>query len=74
MRLLRAHAPAAGSAEAGFTLAELVMVAAVLVTLAAVALPVAKFTARRSKEAELRQALRRCATPSTSTSATATPA
>jgi general secretion pathway protein G len=45
-------------AEAGFTLAELVMVAAVLVALSAVTLPVAKFTAKRSKEADLRLALR----------------
>ncbi len=44
--------------EAGFTLAELVMVAAVLVALSAVTLPVAKFTAKRSKEADLRLALR----------------
>jgi general secretion pathway protein G len=45
-------------AEKGFTLAELVMVAAVLVILAAVTLPVAKFTARRTKEMELHAALR----------------
>jgi general secretion pathway protein G len=44
--------------ERGFTLAELVMVAAVLVILASVTLPVAKFTARRAKEMELRSALR----------------
>ena len=44
--------------EKGFTLAELVMVAAVLVILASVTLPVAKFTARRTKEMELRAALR----------------
>lgn len=44
--------------EKGFTLAELVMVAAVMVILAGVALPVAKFTARRTKEMELRAALR----------------
>ncbi len=44
--------------ERGFTLAELVMVAAVLVILASVTLPVAKFTARRTKEMELRSALR----------------
>jgi general secretion pathway protein G len=44
--------------ERGFTLAELVMVAAVLVILASVTLPIAKFTARRSKEMELRSALR----------------
>ncbi len=43
---------------AGFTLAELVMVAAVLAILAAVTLPVAKFTAKRSKELDLRQHLR----------------
>jgi general secretion pathway protein G len=44
--------------RSGFTLAELVMVAALLSILATVALPVAKFTSRRSKEADLRQALR----------------
>ena len=44
--------------ERGFTLAELVMVASILVILAAVTLPVAKFTARRTKEMELRAALR----------------
>jgi general secretion pathway protein G len=44
--------------QAGFTLAEMVMVAAVLAALAAVTLPVAKFTARRSKEMDLRLALR----------------
>ncbi len=44
--------------EKGFTLAELVMVAAVLAILASVTLPVAKFTARRTKEMELRAALR----------------
>lgn len=46
------------SRQAGYTLAELVMVAAVMVALAAVTLPVAKFTAKRSKEADLRAALR----------------
>ncbi len=44
--------------QAGFTLAELVMVSAVLVALSAVTLPVAKFTAKRSKEADLRLSLR----------------
>ncbi|MFL6263592.1 MAG: type II secretion system protein [Thermoanaerobaculia bacterium] len=44
--------------EAGFTLAELVMVAAVLTILATATLPVAKFTAKRSKEADLKLALR----------------
>ena len=44
--------------EQGFTLAELVMVASILVILAAVTLPVAKFTSRRTKEMELRAALR----------------
>jgi general secretion pathway protein G len=45
-------------APAGFTLAELVTVAAIMAVLALVTLPVAKFTAKRSKEADLRQALR----------------
>jgi general secretion pathway protein G len=44
--------------QAGFTLAELVMVSAVMVILAGVTLPVAKYTSRRLKEMELRQALR----------------
>jgi general secretion pathway protein G len=44
--------------QAGFTLAELVMVSAVLVLLAAIAMPVVKFTTRRMKEMELRQDLR----------------
>jgi general secretion pathway protein G len=46
------------SAQRGFTLAEMVMVAAVLAILALVALPVAKFTTKRTKEMELRQDLR----------------
>jgi general secretion pathway protein G len=45
-------------AQSGYTLAELVMVAAVMVTLASVTLPVVKFTAKRTKEMELRAALR----------------
>jgi general secretion pathway protein G len=44
--------------EAGFTLAELVMVAAILTILASVTLPVVKFTAKRSKEADLHLELR----------------
>lgn len=48
--------PARGSR--GYTIAELVMVCAVLGILAGIALPVAKFTTRRMKEAELRSALR----------------
>lgn len=42
----------------GFTLAELVMVAAIVGLLALIAAPVVKFTSARTKEAELRQALR----------------
>jgi general secretion pathway protein G len=44
--------------EAGFTLAELVMVSALLVALSAAAIPVVKFTSKRTKEMELRQDLR----------------
>ncbi len=44
--------------QAGFTLAELVTVAAVMAVLALVSLPVAKFTLKRSREADLRLALR----------------
>jgi general secretion pathway protein G len=46
----------------GFTLAELVMVVALIAVLAAMALPVAKFTVKRHKEAELRLALRQMRT------------
>jgi general secretion pathway protein G len=51
-------APEIRRREAGFTLAELVMVAAVLTILATATLPVAKFTAKRSKEADLKLDLR----------------
>ncbi len=44
--------------EAGYTLAELMMVCTIMITLASVALPVAKFTQKRIKEAELRAHLR----------------
>lgn len=44
--------------RAGFTMVELVIVSTLLVTLAAVALPASKYTVRRAKEIELRQALR----------------
>ena len=44
--------------QAGYTMAELVMVAAVMVILAGAALPAVKFTARRTKEMELRHDLR----------------
>jgi general secretion pathway protein G len=50
--------PRRGPRQAGYTLAELVMVASIMVTLAAVALPVAKYTTVRSKENELRGDLR----------------
>jgi len=43
---------------AGFTLTELVVVCALLGILAGAALPVVKFTVKRSKEADLHQALR----------------
>ena len=48
--------------ERGFTLAELVMVAALLAILAGMAMPVAKFTVKRRKETELRLALRQMRT------------
>lgn len=44
--------------QAGFTLAELVTVAAIMGVLALVSLPVARFTVKRSREADLRLALR----------------
>jgi len=46
------------SRESGFTLAEMVMVAALIALLSTMVLPVAKFTVKRRKEAELRLALR----------------
>jgi len=44
--------------QSGFTLAELVMVAALIAILSTMVLPVAKFTVKRRKELELRLALR----------------
>ena len=46
------------STPVGYTLVELVLVSALLVTLAAVALPTSKYTVHRAKEIELRGALR----------------
>ncbi len=48
--------------QGGFTLAELVMVAALIAMLTMIVLPVAKFTVKRRKEAELRLALRQMRT------------
>jgi general secretion pathway protein G len=48
--------------QSGFTMAELVMVAALIAILAGLALPVAKFTVKRRKETELRLALRQMRT------------
>jgi general secretion pathway protein G len=56
--LRRGPTPLHRRSQAGFTLAELVTVAAVMAVLALVTLPVAKFTAKRSREADLRQSLR----------------
>jgi len=50
------------TAERGFTLAELVMVAALLALLSTMVLPVAKFTVKRHKENDLRFALRQMRT------------
>ena len=44
--------------QSGYTLVELVMTATLMVTLTAVALPVAKYSNKRLKEMELRTALR----------------
>ncbi len=44
--------------QSGFSLAELVVVCAVLTSLSAAAFPIAKFTAKRHKEIELRYSLR----------------
>ena len=48
--------------QKGFTLAELVMVVALVAVLSSMVLPVAKFTVKRSKEVELRLALRQVRT------------
>jgi general secretion pathway protein G len=48
--------------SAGFTLAELVMVVALIAVLSTMVLPVAKFTVKRRKETELRLALRQVRT------------
>jgi len=48
--------------QRGFTLAELVMVVALIAVLSTMVLPVAKFTVKRRKEAELRLALRQIRT------------
>jgi general secretion pathway protein G len=47
-----------GRGQSGFTLAELVISAAILASLSLLAMPVVKFTLQRSKEMELRQDLR----------------
>ncbi|HRC85861.1 MAG TPA: prepilin-type N-terminal cleavage/methylation domain-containing protein [Thermoanaerobaculia bacterium] len=44
--------------QKGFTLVELVMVAAVITIMAAIAIPAVRFAAKRTKEAELHAALR----------------
>ena len=47
-----------GEAQAGLTLIELIIACALLMVLATAALPTAKLTIKREKEAELRRALR----------------
>jgi len=51
-----------GRRESGFTLAEMVMVVAMVALLATMVLPVAKFSVKRRKETELRLALRQMRT------------
>jgi len=54
----RCDQPRRRAAEAGFTLAEMVITCAVMLILASVVLPTARVTERRLKEAELKAALR----------------
>ncbi len=56
--MMRAASPARARREAGYTLAELVMVAVILVILASAVPPVVKFAGKRMKEGELRYSLR----------------
>jgi general secretion pathway protein G len=58
LRRLRARRRRGASGQDGFTIAELVMVCAILIILAAVTLPVGRFTHKRMKETELRASLR----------------
>lgn len=51
-------APARRGGEAGMTLLELIIACAILLVLATAAMPVARFTVMRQKEAELRRDLR----------------
>src|SRR5579862_6623784 len=46
------------SSQAGMTLLELIMACAILLILASAAMPLARFTVKRQKEAELRRDLR----------------
>ncbi|HVR27973.1 MAG TPA: type II secretion system protein [Thermoanaerobaculia bacterium] len=55
---LQRAGPIGGDTAAGFSIAELVIVCALLIILAGITLPVTKFTHQRLKEAELRTALR----------------
>ena len=61
MRRLGGTSPASRAwtrRQAGYSLVELVMVAAVMIILAATVLPVARYTHKRARELELRVALR----------------
>ena len=58
MIAVRRSASRASAAAAGFSIAEMVIVCALLTILAGITLPVTKFTHQRLKEAELRGALR----------------
>src|SRR2546425_10207668 len=50
--------PARTSAERGYTFIELLIVTTILIVLASAAMPLAKVTAQRQREAELRRTLR----------------
>lgn len=58
MRGRLGHQTAAGAAQRGYSMVEMIVVCVLLTTLAAVSFPLATYAVKRTKEAELRSALR----------------